>query len=64
MWIGKRNASLAWVLPTDRWECGWGVWCDRPTVFAACQITLHHHLLKLNQKMQFFVTYSIKLNCI
>jgi len=36
------------VLSANRGECGWGVWCDWPTVFAACPYTLQHDFRQLN----------------
>jgi hypothetical protein len=52
------------VLPTDRWECGWGVWRNRSTVFAACYCNLHQDFPSFNQKMQSRFKYSLKLNSI
>jgi hypothetical protein len=42
-------------------ECGWGVWCNQPTDFAACPHILPRRDPNYNLKMLNLVKYSLKL---
>jgi len=60
---GKARLHFLWgVLSANRWECGWGVWCNRPTVFAACLYNLPHPFRQNNQKMRIRLSFPVKLS--
>ena len=56
---GEVQDAVGWPLGVE-----WGVWCDQPTVFAACLTNLPRTETDCNPKVRIISIFSLKLSSV